>query len=143
MSNYGPPGGGYPGQPQDPWQGGNPYGGQPQDPYGGQPGGDPYGGQPPYGQQPPDPYGQPQDPDGQQRPPGRRPVGRAPARSDARRPTDVGPADVRRSVGPAGPAAEELQHRPDRRPGGGRRTDPALRRRDPGVRDEQRRDAVG
>jgi hypothetical protein len=42
MSMYGPPGGPYPGQPQDPWQGG-----QPQDPYG----------QPQYGQ--PDPWGAP------------------------------------------------------------------------------------
>lgn len=66
MSMYGPPGGGqYPGQPQDPWQGGgdpyggNPYGGQPADPYG-QPSGTPYG-QPGYGQPagPPPPYGQP------------------------------------------------------------------------------------
>jgi len=86
MSMYGPPGGGqYPGQPQDPWQGGGdpygggPYGGQPADPYG-QPGGGPYGqpgpygppagspyGQPGYGQQQPgnpyDPYGQPAQPD--------------------------------------------------------------------------------
>ncbi|MQA27770.1 MAG: RDD family protein, partial [Micromonosporaceae bacterium] len=38
MSNYGPPGGGYPGS-QDPWQSGN-------DPFGNPPGG-PYGGQPP------------------------------------------------------------------------------------------------
>ncbi|MGH3646326.1 MAG: LppU/SCO3897 family protein [Micromonosporaceae bacterium] len=81
---YGPPGGGgYPGQPQDPWQGGS-------DPYGGQPGGDPYGGQAsspfgnppggdPYGQQPPqDPYGQPppQDPYGQ--PPQHDPYGQPP-----------------------------------------------------------------
>jgi hypothetical protein len=46
MSMYGPPGGPYPGQPQDPWQGG-----QPQDPYGPPP--DPYS--QPWGQQ--DPYG--------------------------------------------------------------------------------------
>lgn len=81
MSMYGPPGGGgYPGQPQDPWQGGSndpygqqpggdPYGGQASSPFGGQPGGDPYGQPPqdPYGQPPPqDPYGQPpQDPYGQ------------------------------------------------------------------------------
>jgi hypothetical protein len=65
MSMYGPPGGGqYPGQPQDPWQGGggDPYGGnpygQPADPYG-QPSGTPYG-QPGYGQPAaPPPYGQP------------------------------------------------------------------------------------
>ena len=49
MSMYGPPGGPYPGQPQDPWQGGQ----QPHDPYG-QGGGDPYG-QQSWGQ--PDPWG--------------------------------------------------------------------------------------
>jgi hypothetical protein len=72
MSMYGPPGGPYPGQPQDPWQGGQPHDpyGQPGESYGrswgqdegwdgapasGGPGGDPYHGQPPppgYGQQP-------------------------------------------------------------------------------------------
>lgn len=86
MSNYGPPGG-YPGQPEDPWQQGGqpggygaPYGQDPQQPQqppeqpqygpgpqygGGQP--PPYGQQPPaYGQQPPpyggDPYAQPGQP---------------------------------------------------------------------------------
>jgi hypothetical protein len=48
MSMYGPPGGPYPDQPQDPWQSG-----QPQDPYG-QPA-DPYGGGGGYGQ--PEPWG--------------------------------------------------------------------------------------
>jgi hypothetical protein len=58
MSMYGPPGGPYPGQPQDPWQGG-----QPQDPYGPQHG-DPYGQQPPPwgGQQPNEPWGGGQSP---------------------------------------------------------------------------------
>src|SRR6266545_840399 len=51
MSMYGPPGGPYPGQPQDPWQGG----GQPQDHYG-QPSYDPGYGQPAYN---PPQYGQP------------------------------------------------------------------------------------
>jgi hypothetical protein len=56
MSQYGPPGGPYPGQPQDPWQSG-----QPQDPYGQQQ--DPYA-QDPWGGSPssappgsPGPYG--------------------------------------------------------------------------------------
>jgi hypothetical protein len=45
MSNYGPPGGPYPGRPQEPWTGqpaNDPYG-QPSDPWGGQ---DPWGGAP-------------------------------------------------------------------------------------------------
>ena len=64
MSQYGPPGGPYPGQPQDPWQGGqqpqehNPYG-PPADPYGpGSGGQDAWGGSPssaPPGS--PGPYG--------------------------------------------------------------------------------------
>jgi len=65
MSMYGPPGGPYPGQPQDPWQGGQPQDpyGQPADPYGqpwGQP--EPWGGAPSSVPPPggPAPYGQPQ-----------------------------------------------------------------------------------
>jgi hypothetical protein len=50
MGMYGPPGGPYPGQPQDPWQGGQPQDpyGQPQDPYAQQPWGeqDAWGGSP-------------------------------------------------------------------------------------------------
>jgi hypothetical protein len=65
MSMYGPPGGPYPGQPQDPWQGGQPQDpyGQPADPYGqpwSQP--EPWGGAPSSVPPPgaPAPYGQPQ-----------------------------------------------------------------------------------
>jgi hypothetical protein len=72
--SYGPPGGPYPGQPQDPWQGGqqNEQYGQPADPFGGQSSygqqqppqqPDPWGGSPssaPPGS--PAPYGQPQQP---------------------------------------------------------------------------------
>jgi hypothetical protein len=74
MSQYGPPGGPYPGQPQDPWQGGqqpqdsNPYG-PPADPYGpGRGGQDGWGGSPssappgspgPYGAGQQTGYGQP------------------------------------------------------------------------------------
>jgi hypothetical protein len=67
MSMYGPPGGPYPGQPQDPWQGGP----SPDDPYGPPPG--PYGGLPqqdPWGDASPAHYGAYADPAAGMPPPG-------------------------------------------------------------------------
>lgn len=89
MSMYGPPGGPYPGQPQDPWQSG-----QPQDPYGQQPG---QYGQPadPYAQ-PADPYAQPADPYAQPADPYSQPWGANPSSAP---PGVSGPP-----MGPGGPA---------------------------------------
>jgi hypothetical protein len=83
MSSYGPPGGPYPGQPQDPWQGG-----QPHDPYGqpqpGGPHGQAWGGPPASG----GPYGQPQP--GYQQPYDQQPYDQQP--QYAAPPTQYGPA---------------------------------------------------
>lgn len=80
MSQYGPPGGPYPGQPQDPWQSGSspdpldpsdPYGYGASDPFG-------YGYQQQYAQEPRHaPYPGHQPPPAQ-RPPGQRPLGQRP-----------------------------------------------------------------
>ncbi|HKT02520.1 MAG TPA: hypothetical protein VJT31_23575 [Rugosimonospora sp.] len=73
MSNYGPPGGQYPGQPSDPWQQNDPYGQSSGAPYPTSPYGtpDPWNAPPTPGPVTPGPYGQPSgyDPTFQQQQP--------------------------------------------------------------------------
>ncbi|HEY0697938.1 MAG TPA: flagellar basal body protein FliL [Micromonospora sp.] len=116
MSNYGPPGGPYPGQSPDPWQGRQPgeqYG-QPADPWGGQDAGAPLGGSPAG-------YGEYQDSGGgypgygaSQHPPTQRYESEFPQSGPGYPPPTSGPGYPPTTAGPTfQPGSEPVYHQPE------------------------------